>query len=74
MMRYVHSSPTWRLSALGLLAMGMLVLGGCYEDIGMTRYEPGVYKGSDDPLTAKLQSGELQQQLTERFDIAARDR
>ncbi|MEX0607301.1 MAG: hypothetical protein WD382_04700 [Halofilum sp. (in: g-proteobacteria)] len=40
----------------------------------MTRYEAGVYKGSDDPLRAKLESGELHDQLAERFERTARDR
>lgn len=60
-----------RMLTLALLA---LVLAGCYESAGVTRHEPGVYKGEKDPLTNKLASdGELREQLDQRFD-GQRDR
>lgn len=62
----------YALFALALLAP--LILGGCYEEITFTQYEPGVYKGETDPLLEKLESGDLREQLEQRFEIAATDR
>lgn len=60
-----------RMLTLALLA---LVLVGCYESADVTRHEPGVYKGANDPLTNKLANGgELREQLDQRFD-GQRDR
>jgi len=56
------------------LVLAALVLSGCYGDATPTRYEPGEYKGSDDPLLDKLKSGDLHETLNERFTQAARDR
>jgi hypothetical protein len=50
-----------------------VALTGCYEDPDVTVYEPGVYKGKDDPLLAKLEDPEFRAQLDQRFD-GQRDR
>ncbi|MGK7294888.1 MAG: hypothetical protein ACNS61_03545 [Candidatus Wenzhouxiangella sp. M2_3B_020] len=51
-----------------------LALAGCYESAEVTRHEPGVYKGEQDPLTNKLANkDDLQEQLDQRFD-GQRDR
>lgn len=51
-----------------ILAAGcILLLAGCYDEPGVTVYEPGVYKGSPDPLLGKLKSGDLHAQLEQRF-------
>ena len=52
------------VSALALAA----VLTGCYEDPDVTVYEPGVYKGKEDPLLAKLEDPEFRASLDTRFD------
>ncbi|PWG62256.1 hypothetical protein DEM34_13020 [Spiribacter halobius] len=53
------------MAALGLTA---LALAGCYESPDdVTLHEPGVYKGPSDPLRNKLDDGELQQSLEQRF-------
>lgn len=51
-----------------------LALVGCYESAGVTRHQPGVYKGEPDPLVDKLaNSDDLREQLDQRFD-GQRDR
>jgi hypothetical protein len=50
-------------------------LSGCYENPReVTLYEPGVYKGTKDPLLSALQKPGLQQQLEERFSLVQADR
>ncbi|MBS3785744.1 MAG: hypothetical protein KGY57_02935 [Gammaproteobacteria bacterium] len=59
-----------------LLALGLLVvaLTGCYESVSdVTIYEPGVYKGSDDPLLNQTGSAESAEALRQRFS-GQRDR
>lgn len=57
-----------------LVIAGALFLAACYESPGVTRHEPGEYKGVTDPLLAKLENdGELRDQLDQRFD-GQRDR
>lgn len=56
------------------VAVALLGLGGCYETSTPKQYEPGVYKGTRDPLLRKLEQGELRSQLDERFRTAATDR
>lgn len=63
-----------RYFVLTLAVAAVAGLGGCYETSTPKQYEPGVYKGSKDPLEEKLASGDLRQQLNERFRTAARDR
>jgi hypothetical protein len=41
-----------------------LLLGGCGDDV--TLYEPGVYKGTPDPLNEKTTTEELQSALNQR--------
>ncbi|WP_440995796.1 hypothetical protein [Arhodomonas sp. SL1] len=64
-----------------MLPAGLLVLlvsgvglSGCYEDTDVTLYEPGQYKGSSDPLLAKLRDGELRERLNRRFEQVQKDR
>lgn len=47
---------------------------GCYESVDVTWYEPGVYKGADDPLLDKLRQSEFQRQLAGRFRLIQTDR
>lgn len=57
-----------------VLTVVALALTGCYESAGVTRHEPGVYKGEQDPLVSKLANDEgLREQLNQRFD-GQRDR
>lgn len=50
-----------------------LVLSGCYESPSVTSYQPGVYKGTKDPL---LQSSADQRAETmkKRFELVQMDR
>lgn len=63
-----------RYVPLALALLAPLVLAGCYEDVTPTNYEPGVYKGETDPLLEKLESGDLREELDQRFETAATDR
>ncbi|MFP4252770.1 MAG: hypothetical protein ACLFRM_09055 [Guyparkeria sp.] len=64
-----------RMTLPALMLLAAFALAGCYEDTTPTQYEPGVYKGADDPLLDKLESDDdLRNQLDERFEQAATDR
>lgn len=63
-----------RYAVLFAVVASVVVLGGCYEETTPTRYEPGVYKGADDPLLAVLEDGDLHEDLENRFEEAFRDR
>jgi hypothetical protein len=49
-------------------------LPGCYRSPWITWYAPHVYKGSDDPLRAKLRQADLQENLEIRFRKVQTDR
>lgn len=60
-----------------MIAMTVLSLGlaaGCADEIDVTLHEPGVYKGSPDPLLAKQKDPAQQEALRERFKQGQRDR
>ena len=59
---------------IAAVMLAVATLGGCYETSTPKQYEPGVYKGAEDPLLEKLESGDLRAELDERFKRAARDR
>ena len=61
-----------RLMLIALLLMSSLV--GCYESPNVTLYEPGEYKGHQDPLLQKQRSAEQQQRLRQRFGLVQTDR
>ncbi len=63
-----------RVAGVLVLAVGLTGLAGCYESPSVVIHEPGVYKGTRDPLVAKLRTPELQQQLRERFALVQPDR
>ena len=57
----------------GILLAGT-ILTGCYEPVGVTWYEAGVYKGAADPLVAKLAQPELPKTLAARLKTVQTDR
>ena len=63
-----------RMLAISLLAGLTAGLAGCYEEPGVTVYEPGVYKGGHDPLLDKVATEEHQDSLRERFRTVQMDR
>jgi hypothetical protein len=63
-----------RLLRMFLLLAPALVMIGCYESSDVTIKEPGVYKGSIDPLLAKEKSQEQQDKLVARFKLVQMDR
>ena len=60
------------VAAVALFATAGLT--ACYDDADVTMFEPGVYKGPQDPLLGKLEEQELQNELEQRFSRAATDR
>ena len=52
----------------------VLLLAACYESPGVTVYEPGVYKGAQDPLMAQQAVAERQKVLMKRFSEGQTDR
>lgn len=58
----------FRFSRLLAVSVLVLLLAGCYESPrDVTLYEPGVYKGSDDPLMDQSAAAERQRELRQRF-------
>ena len=60
--------------AIAGVILAALSMVGCYDSVDITWYEPGVYKGPQDPLTAKLKNPDLQKQLEERLRAVQTDR
>jgi len=64
-----------KTAAVAMVCAAALVsLGGCYESPDVTVYQPGVYKGSRDPLLALERTDKQQQRLQERFKMVQTDR
>ena len=62
------------ISRVALTILVPMALVGCYESDDVTRHEPGVYKGEQDPLKTELANNDdLREQLDQRFD-GQRDR
>lgn len=61
-------------AALAAASLAVLSVFGCYEGVGITWYEAGVYKGADDPLLARMKDRELGRQLADRFRRVQTDR
>ncbi|MXZ81328.1 MAG: hypothetical protein F4Z15_08230 [Gammaproteobacteria bacterium] len=45
-----------------------VLLTGCLESPEVTVFEPGVYKGADDPLLANRDSGPLNERFSGQMD------
>lgn len=63
-----------RKVTVALLIMASFAIGGCYEDTDITLHDPGVYRGTTDPLLAKQANPEQQARLAERFRMGQSDR
>ncbi len=64
----------WICSTLAACILLVGIAACSYESRETTIYEPGVYKGSKDPLAAKLQQREAQQKLIDRLKLVQTDR
>ncbi len=73
MTTYRPSDRSTGWMALAAVA-SLLVASGCVGPADVVMYEPGVYKGSDDPLLAKLAEPEQIQKLENRFEQGQTDR
>ena len=62
-----------QLSIFILLVSSML-LTACYDDVGVTLYEAGEYKGATDPLVETSRSTAHKERLRKRFDMVQTDR
>ena len=56
-----------------LIGITIVGLAGCYEPADVTVHEPGVYKGSKDPLL-NTDAKERDEKLMARFNQVQRDR
>jgi hypothetical protein len=63
-----------RLAASILLLLLISAGSGCYESPDLTYHEPGIYKGSKDPLLTKQSSLEYLVQIHKRFRNVQTDR
>jgi hypothetical protein len=63
-----------RKVTVALLIMASFAMGGCYEDTDITLHDPGVYRGTTDPLLAKQANPEQQAILAARFLKGQSDR
>ena len=57
-----------------LTAGAVAALSGCYDETGVTRYEPGEYKGASDPLRKMQGTPQQAQRLEERLRLVQADR
>ena len=64
----------WRTAVAAVCAAALGAIGGCYESPDATNYEPGVYKGPNDPLVAKQKKEKQQERLRQRFKTGQTDR
>ena len=60
----------WTLAATVL----SLLAAGCGTSLDVNRYEPGVYKGTKDPLLAAHNTPEQAARLQKRFTLGQADR
>lgn len=63
-----------RLALLVVIGFGVAGLTACYESPDITLYEPGEYKGKDDPLLAESRSAQHEEELRERLMSIQTDR
>lgn len=63
-----------RMLTVGSLAALAAMATGCGRATDVTVYEPGVYKGADDPLLARQATPEHKALLKERFSAGQTDR
>ncbi|MFW2372607.1 MAG: hypothetical protein ACN4GM_05745 [Gammaproteobacteria bacterium] len=59
---------------VGAVFLTSVLLGACYDDVGVSLHEPGEYKGAVDPLVARSRSSAHKERLRKRFDMVQTDR
>lgn len=57
-----------RVTTLAATMLVLTSLTGCYETTSVTLHEPGVYKGSEDPLLAVDETQAFEEALRKRFE------
>lgn len=63
-----------RYGLLPALLLSAAIIWACYESPGIAIHEPGVYKGTQDPLLAKQRSAQQIRILRERLSLIQVDR
>ena len=56
-----------RVRTIAMAMLAALMLSGCYETTHVVIHEPGVYKGSKDPLLAVDGTPGFEEKLDKRF-------
>lgn len=56
------------------LLLSSLLLSACYDDVAVTLYEAGKYKGEIDPLVNVSKGSAHKERLRKRFDMVQTDR
>ncbi|MFK5914503.1 MAG: hypothetical protein QM484_09010 [Woeseiaceae bacterium] len=51
-----------------------MLLTACYDDVGVTLHEAGVYNGTIDPLVKTSMQAAHKERLRKRFDMVQIDR
>lgn len=57
-----------------MIFVSSLLLTACYDEVGVTLYEAGEYKGAIDPLVNASKSKAHKERLRKRFDMVQTDR
>ena len=57
-----------QLIALAALAAMTVSLSGCLESPKIIKFEPGVYKGADDPLIGNTDAAALESRFANQMD------
>jgi len=57
-----------------ILLLSSMLLSACYDEVGVTLYEAGKYKGEIDPLVNVSKGSEYKERLRKRFNMVQTDR
>lgn len=57
-----------------MIFVSSLLLTACYDEVGVTLYEAGEYKGAIDPLVNTSKGKAHKERLRKRFDMVQTDR
>jgi hypothetical protein len=57
-----------------ILLLSSMLISACYDDVSVTLYEAGEYKGPIDPLVNVTMNNAHKEKLRKRFDMIQTDR
>jgi len=61
-------------SSIFILLVSSMLLTACYDEVGVTLYEAGKYKGEIDPMVKASKGQAHKERLRQRFDMVQTDR